>query len=200
MQKQQKSQPHGPKTKPTQQRMCRKSEINFYPTPTSGQNKDNSGQNKSSSYPNCSSSSSSNATNCSRLNGQQYANVNSQNANPQVRCFFSSNRKKLIKLIGVFIYFVVVQLHHSYHRHSVSNLSTMTPMVKTTVTITPAAPIPQHQKATTNNCVGLHLSPQLNSHLSGSNSSITPSITSTIIPSGDYCKYRVFCLLVSFRL
>lgn len=96
------------------------------------------------------------------------------------------------------------QLHHSYHRHSVSNLSGMTPMVKTTLTITPAAPIPQSQK-TSNSCVGLHLSPQLSSHLSGSNSSsssaITP-ITSTIIPSGDYCKsfiYLYCCQLINNR-
>lgn len=59
-------------------------------------------------------------------------------------------------------------------------------MAKTTVTITPAAPIPQHQK-TSNHCVSLHLSPHQNSHLSGSNSSNNSAITS-IIPSSDYSK------------
>lgn len=100
VQKQQKSQARCSKTKQTQQRMCRKSEINFYHTPTSSQYKDSG---KSSSDPNCSSSSS-NTNNSSRLNGQQYANVNNQNAN-QVCCDIIDSISLSLLLSGLFLPF-----------------------------------------------------------------------------------------------
>lgn len=96
-----------------------------------------------------------------------------------------------------------VQLHHSYHRHSVSNLITITP-AKTTVTITPTAPITQHQK--TSSCIGLHLSSQSTPHSSlstnSSGNSATTSITSSsILTPMSYCKHFTrFLLWCNFTL
>lgn len=80
------------------------------------------------------------------------------------------------------------QLHNSYHRHSVSNLITITP-AKTTVTITPTAPISQHQKVSS--YIGLHLSSQSTPHSTLSTNSSGNSVTTPIssLAPMNYCKY-----------
>lgn len=45
--------------------------------------------------------------------------------------------------------------HHSYHRHSVSNLITITPSQTTASIVTPSAGLTQHQQQKPTNCVGL---------------------------------------------
>lgn len=91
---------------------------------------------------------------------------------------------------NIYSFVFVQQLHHSYHRHSVSNLITITP-AKTTVTITPTAPISQHQK--TSSCMGLHLSSQSTPHSSissnGSGKTVTPVTSSSMLPPMNYGKH-----------
>lgn len=202
------------KSKPTQQRPSRQSEFNnnYHPTPTSSYN-------KSSSYPNFSSNST-NSNNSS--NGQHYVSVNNQNANPQViigsskllELFFfkkkivrlQSNRacslsaKSFLRILMLSCRFFLCgkQLHNSYHRHSVSNLITITP-AKTTVTITPTAPITQHQKVSS--YIGLHLSSQSTPHSSLSTNSSGNSVTTPIssLAPMNYCKYyHSFFVCVGF--
>lgn len=112
--------------------------------------------NKSSSYPNFSSNSSSGSSTGSINNNQQYINVSGQTPN---------------------------QPHHSYHRHSISNLITITPSITTPSIVTPTARMTQHHKIS--NCIGLH-----STMVNGTAKSKSPSLTSsTILPQISYCSF-----------
>lgn len=109
-------------------------------------------------------------------------------------CSLTEHARCLQRAFREFSCFLVVfflcgkQLHNSYHRHSVSNLITITP-AKTTVTITPTAPLTQHQKVSS--YIGLHLSSQSTPHSSLSTNSSGNSVTTPIssLAPMNYCKY-----------